>query len=136
MSGDSESVIAANDAFYRAFAAHDLAAMAAAWSSAENIACVHPGWDVIGGREAVLSSWRDILSSPAAPMIEWENEQAFVVGDVALVVCHELVEGARLVATNTFVREAGGWKIIHHQASPLAAAAADPSETPPPRSVH
>jgi hypothetical protein len=29
------------------------------------------------------------------------------------------VPGARLVATNVFVREGGAWKMVHHQAGPL-----------------
>jgi hypothetical protein len=39
------AVLDANSAFYRAFAARDVAAMEAVWSGERPVACIHPGWD-------------------------------------------------------------------------------------------
>jgi ketosteroid isomerase-like protein len=123
MSSEIE-VLEANEAFYRAFRARDVEAIEAAWSRWAPSACIHPGWDVLDGRQAVLASFRAILESSASPRVSCTQAQARLLGEVAYVTCHELVEGARLVATNLFVREEGRWLLCHHQASPLAASQA------------
>ena len=122
-------VLDANSAFYRAFAARDVAAMDAVWSCAAPVACVHPGWDALRGREDVMESWRAILAGPSAPDLGCSHAFAQVLGAAALVVCHEHVAGGRLVATNVFVREGDAWTLVHHQASPLAS---EDEEEPPP----
>jgi ketosteroid isomerase-like protein len=113
-------VLEANEAFYRAFAARDVAAMDAAWARQAPVACIHPGWDALDGREEVVGSFRAILESGSAPRVRCTLAQAHLLGEVAFVTCHELVEGATLVATNLFVREEGAWRLCHHQASQLA----------------
>jgi ketosteroid isomerase-like protein len=120
MSGEIE-VLEANEAFYRAFAARDVEALAAGWARRAPVACLHPGWDVLDGRDEVLRSFRAILESPAAPEVRCTLAQAHLLGEAAFVTCHELVSGARLVATNLFVREDGAWRMVHHMAAPLAA---------------
>jgi ketosteroid isomerase-like protein len=114
-------VLEANEGFYRAFAARDVEAMASLWAEAAPVACIHPGWDVLDGREEVLRSFRAILESPSAPDVRCTMAQVHLLGEAAFVTCHELVQGARLVATNTFVREGSAWRLVHHQASQLAA---------------
>lgn len=113
-------VLEANEAFYRAFSGRDVAALEAAWAREAPVACVHPGWDALDGRAEVLASFRAILESGAAPRVRCTLAQAHLLGEVAFVTCHELVEGAVLVATNVFVREGGAWRLCHHQASQLA----------------
>lgn len=113
-------VLEANEAFYRAFAAHDARAMGPVWAERHPVACIHPGWDVLAGRAEVLASWRGILESADAPSISCSLAEAHVLGDVAFVTCHEVVSGGRLAATNVFVREAGAWRMVHHQATPIA----------------
>jgi hypothetical protein len=131
---EAAAVLVANTAFYRAFAAPDLVAMDALWSAASPVTCVHPGWDALAGRDQVMESWRGILLGSMPPPIRCRNETAFVHGDVAYVLCHEMIERNRLVAINVFVREADQWKMIHHQASPLAPAAQQPEPPPVPGS--
>ncbi len=113
-------VLEANEAFYAAFADRDLDAMAAIWAEAHAVACIHPGWDVLDGRDAVLASWRTILGSDQSPQITCSLAEARVLGDVAFVTCHEAVGSGRLAATNVFVREGGVWRMVHHQATPIA----------------
>ena len=129
---DHDAVLAANHAFYRAFAARDLGAMAALWAEADAVACIHPGWDVLIGRAAVLASWRDIFAQPTA--IACRDARALVHGDSACVICHEaLGEGPAaglLVATNLFVRQDGAWRLIHHQAGGIAPGALAPPADP------
>src|SRR5689334_19999380 len=113
-------VLDANSAFYRAFATRDLDAMDALWSRRTAVACVHPGWDALRGRDEVMDAWRAILTGAESPKVGCSHAFAQVHGDVALVVCREHVEGGQLVATNVFVREGDTWRLVHHQASPLA----------------
>jgi hypothetical protein len=113
-------VLEANEAFYRLFTDRDVAGMERLWSERHPVACIHPGWDVLIGRAAVVASWRGILGSPSAPSLSCSQAEAHVLGDVAVVTCHEVVADGRLAATNVFVREAGAWRMIHHQAAQIA----------------
>jgi ketosteroid isomerase-like protein len=117
---DDEQVLAANAAFYRTFAARDAAAMDALWAVRAPIACVHPGWPALRGREAVLGSWQSILSGSGSPPITCSGAAAHVLGDAAFVICTEHIPNVELVATNVFVREDGAWKMVHHHASGFA----------------
>lgn len=117
MDGDpAEAVLEANQTFYAAFNARDISAMADAWSSQEDILCVHPGWDVLEGRTLVLESYASIFANPSQPKIVAGGESVTLAGDAAVVVCHELVAGTPIVATNVFRLEDGAWKVIHHHA--------------------
>ena len=120
MTTEELAVLAANRAFYQVFARRDYDAMDALWSQKSNIACIHPGWHVLHGRSEVMASWKAILESDAAPEIECSQAHAVVVGDSAFVTCVETLSEAELVATNIFVREDGGWRLVHHQAGPFA----------------
>lgn len=126
-------VLAANEAFYAAFARRDIPAMEAVWSSRSDIACVHPGWDALVGRREVLQSWRAILSSSEAPEVECGGAIAHVVGDAAFVVCNEMLPNAELCATNIFAREGGAWRLVHHHAGPVASHMDEPELKPSPK---
>lgn len=131
MTKDEEDVLAANEAFYAAFAAGDAAAMDALWASEAQVACLHPGWEPLLGRQAVMQSWRRILLGGGAPdSIRCANAVARVCGDGAWVVCSEEVPGGSLAATNLFQRERGAWRMVHHHASALAAATPRPEGLP------
>jgi ketosteroid isomerase-like protein len=129
-------VLAANSEFYRAFAERDTEAMAALWSSASPVACIHPGWDALVERDMVIRSWTQILQNPKAPKVRCRKAQPFVYGDTAFVVCQEILNEGVLAATNVFVREGARWKIIHHQSSPLALIPGEADDLPPARTVH
>ena len=116
---DSDAVLAANLEFYRAFTARDLAAMDALWARLAPVACLHPGWTALNNRKAIMESWEGILSNPNAPRIACFDEQVFLYGDIALVLCEEELEGGTLAASNLFVREANEWRIAHHHAGQI-----------------
>lgn len=130
---DEKQVLAANAAFYRTFAAKDADAMAALWARRAPVACIHPGWHPLHGRDAVVASWRGILSGPGAPPITCADAVAHVLGDAAFVICTERIPGVELIATNVFVREDDAWKMVHHHASSVAppGAEAEPEEEEP-----
>jgi ketosteroid isomerase-like protein len=108
-------VLAANEAFYQAFNQRDMASMEGLWASSAPVSCIHPGWNVLQGREAVLDSWRSILNNPSQPRIVTGGATSSIFDSMAVVICREFVAGSPLVATNVFVREDGGWKLMHHQ---------------------
>lgn len=132
---EQQRVLAVNAAFYAAFAARDAGAMETIWARSAPVACVHPGWHALTGREAVMASWRGILNGPGAPQIVCTDATAHVVGDAAFVLCTERLPGGQLVATNFFVREEDGWKLMHHHAGPIALEEED-DQPPPPGQLH
>ncbi|MXZ63673.1 MAG: nuclear transport factor 2 family protein [Chloroflexi bacterium] len=114
-----EAVLAANAAFYSAFATRDMTAMDELWAREAPVACTHPGWPVLTGRDDVLASWRGILDNPAAPNIQVTETVVHRFGDAALVFCLEVVDGGPVAATNVFVREGDAWRMVHHHAGPV-----------------
>lgn len=119
-SDEEAAVRAANAAFYAAFNARDIAGMETLWATDAVVTCVHPGWNVLRGRDAVLESWRAILDNPQQPKIVGAAEHATLLGDLAFVVGRELVGGDPLAVTNAFIREGSSWKLLHHHAGGVA----------------
>ncbi|HWK45088.1 MAG TPA: nuclear transport factor 2 family protein [Stellaceae bacterium] len=116
---DHDAALSENLEFYRAFSMRDMAAMERIWSATAPVSCIHPGWPALYGREAVLTSWRNILRGSASPQVLCYEERVTLHGDLALVTCDEEVPGGTVIATNVFVRERGLWRMVHHQGSPL-----------------
>jgi len=116
---DSDAVLAANLEFYRAFTAGDLAAMNVLWARRAPVACLHPGWTALNDRDAIIQSWEGILSNPDAPRVACFDEQVFLYGDVALVLCEEELASGTLAASNLFIREDDEWRIAHHHAGQI-----------------
>lgn len=111
---------AANDFYYQAFAARDLAAMATLWAH-EGVACVHPGWPALIGRKAVIGSYRDIFRNPSQEAVTARDAKIVFTDGEGRVYCVEEVGGGLLLATNWFRLIDEDWRLLHHQASPLAA---------------
>jgi ketosteroid isomerase-like protein len=120
---DTEAILAMNEEFYSSFNRKDGDAMDAVWAQRDDVSCIHPGWNVLRGREPVVDSWRAILGNPNQPRIVIGGAEVTMLGDAAVVVCRELVAGSPLAATNVFVREDGAWKLMHHQSGPVSSIA-------------
>ena len=114
---DTDALLAANTAFYRAFATGDIAAMTALWDDVGPVACIHPGWPPLFGLTAVVDSWRRIMTAP--PPIVADDARALFHGDCGLVLCRETIGDVSLAATNMFRLRNGAWRLIHHQAGPM-----------------
>jgi ketosteroid isomerase-like protein len=126
---DEDAILAANAAYYRAFSTGDFATMSRIWAE-DGVSCVHPGWMPLVGRDAVIDSYRNILTSPNRVRILHREDTAIVTGDEGRVLCIEIVEEtALLAATNCWRRVGGAWRMTHHQASPIAM---PPEESEPP----
>lgn len=137
MSQTEREVLAANHAFYEAFASRDLRAMDDLWARHAPVACVHPGWKPLRGREQVMASWSNILQGPSPPAISCAAATVHLLDDVAFVICTEHIPpGSFLAATNVFVREDAGWRLVHHHAGGIAASVEEEEGEPPSGTVH
>src|SRR5260370_39556163 len=118
MTKDEQEVLAANQAFYAAFAARDAAAMESLWAHEAELACLHPGWELLLGREEVLRSWRGILLGGGAPAdIHCERAGARVAGDAAWDLCPGGGRRGGLALANLLLREGRRWRSWSHPAS-------------------
>jgi len=116
-------LLAANRAFYDAHEARDLSAMSMVWEHADRAVCVHPGWPILRGWQAVEQSWRLIFEGPGRNQFIITNESAEVIGDAAWVTLEEnLVDRGdtdTIAATNVFALIDGEWKMTAHHGSPV-----------------
>jgi ketosteroid isomerase-like protein len=94
--------------------------MDALWAREVPVACVHPNWNALAGRECVMESWRAILDNPEQPRVFTGAAEAHLLDTVAYVLCRELVAGGALTATNVFTQEDGEWRLTLHHSSPVS----------------
>lgn len=108
-----------NDAFYRAIRRGDYAQMDSLWARVRRVTCTHPGWTLLTGRDAVMDSWRMIITEQDPPQIWPVEPLAVCTGQTGFVVCTEMLDGLKLSACNAFTLEAGAWRLINHQAAQI-----------------
>jgi ketosteroid isomerase-like protein len=126
LSPEIDAVKSANQAFYSAFSARDIAAMQKVWSSDPDDQNIGPasksvttGWDKIGkGFDGLFDTYPELTAS-MEPKIE-------IVGAVAWATGIEQVQrkdkagassGAKNLVTNIFQKQDGRWLMVHHHAS-------------------
>ncbi len=135
---DIAEVEEANAHFYRAFEALDLEDMEAVWARGEHVKCIHPGWGLLVGWEAVRASWETIFKNTVEIRFSLTDVSIHVDGNLARVTCTEnilsQVRGnisvTSVLATNIFERQGDAWFMIHHHASHVFTPDAPPeSET-------
>ena len=127
MTNANTEVIAANEAFYRAFEKKDIEAMSAVWSQGTASLCIHPGRDALRGWKEIRYSWEQIFKNTKYIEIETEILTTEVRNTTAYIVLVEnllQVSGGRTIkaqsmATNVFEQMAGKWYLVHHHGSPL-----------------
>lgn len=129
---------AAEAAFYAAFETRSLDAMMAVWADSDSIACVHPLAAPLDGRPAVAAGWRSMFE--AAGQFRIQIELAHEVRDAAqvirivreyLTIGHETEPRPPILATNVYRKEADGWRMVLHHASPLQVGGTPPARTAP-----
>lgn len=117
----------ANRAFYRSFEALDLDAMGRVWADDDEIQCIHPGWELLTGRECVMRSWELIFANTNSIRFDVTDLTLKIAGDMAWITAIENIlsdaGGSRFrsqaVATNLFSRRDGEYRMILHHASPV-----------------
>ncbi|MBW4615899.1 MAG: nuclear transport factor 2 family protein [Desmonostoc vinosum HA7617-LM4] len=123
----SNEVVAANEAFYRAFERKDIEAMSAVWSQGTGSFCIHPGRDVLRGWKEIRHSWEQIFKITTYIEINTELIATEITDNIAYVVLREnvfqVVGGRRLeaqsMATNIFQFLGSKWYLVHHHGSPV-----------------
>ena len=129
---------AAEAAFYAAFEARSLDAMMAVWANDDSIACIHPLAAPLNGRAAVAAGWHSMFE--AAGQFRVQVEVAHEMREATrgirivreyLVIGQESEPRPPILATNVYRKDADGWRMVLHHASPLQVGGTPPARTPP-----
>lgn len=125
---DAATVLDLNAAFYAAFEARDLDAMAEVWEHSDAVVCGHPGWAPLRGWARVLASWDAIFRNTPYIQFVLTDISVEVRGDAAWVGLSEnILQGAEalhastVAALNVFARRDGRWHLVVHHGGPVAA---------------
>lgn len=124
-----------NASFYAALEAGDIDRMGRVWDAGDAVACVHPGWPMLHGRDRVLRSCSMIMANTAYIQFLLTDVDVQVHGDVAVLTCEEHIlasagsaapdevpQAAAVATTNVFRRGADGWRMVVHHGSPVLGA--------------
>lgn len=128
MTDQHTEILAANEAFYRAFEKKDISAMSAVWSQGTGSLCIHPGRNTLRGWKAIRDSWEQIFKNTSYIEIETDIIVTEVRDNIAYVVLVEnllqVSRGRRFqaqsIATNVFELLVNQWYLVHHHGSPIA----------------
>lgn len=120
-------VLRANENFYQAIKTGDIGEMDNVWIKNEDIKCVHPGWPMLYGWEAVRESWENLFSNGGPLDIELPDIRINIIGEIAWVICVEKISyqiGDEIQfgfaqSTNIFKFDGASWLLVLHHASPI-----------------
>lgn len=120
------ALIRANDAFYRALETHDIGAMDGLWLHEGWVRCVHPGRDAIVGWPGVRRSFEQMFAAARPLHVTPTAIDVLVFGEIGVIACVENITTesedemgmTAAQATNIFRLTGGGWRMMHHHASP------------------
>ena len=129
MTLEEEKVLEANKNFYRALQSLSLEEMESVWLTEEWVRCLHPGWDLLEGWEAVRESWQQIFENTKFLRVSVGLQFVRVEKNFAWVCCTEKISSATegrfetsyVQATNIFWEHNGAWYLVHHHGSHLPA---------------
>ena len=134
MQPDTDSVRGTNQRFYEALSTQNLLGMEQLWSHARYVRCVHPGWKMLEGWDAIRDSWRTIFKQSLCMTAEPQDPQVTILGPTAIVTCRERInsftlEGSSVAsaqATNIFEKRDGRWLMILHHSSSIQGGGTSP----------
>ena len=120
------SLMRANDTFYRALENRELDTMDALWLHEGWVRCVHPGRDALVGWPAVRRSFEEIFTRTRWLKVTPTSIDVLVFGEIGVIACVENITTENedqmgmtaAQATNIFRLTDGGWRMMHHHASP------------------
>jgi uncharacterized protein (TIGR02246 family) len=124
---DKELILEVNNRFYKALGTRDLELMGTVFVHDERAGCMHPGWVMLEGWEAIRQSWENVFDPEDQLDIKLHNVTVEIEGNAAWVTCiQELTYIKRdpammnvSVSTNIFEKNEKGWLMVIHQASPM-----------------
>lgn len=126
-----------NRRFYEAFESLDIKRMEGIWLREDYIKCVHPGWALLSGWDAVMESWRRIFENTEQMRFTLTDVQVREQDGLAWVTLYENLasrlqgqtNAAVVLATNIYEQRPDGWFMIHHHGSPVMMAEPEPHST-------
>lgn len=124
---DYEEVIKVNERFYKALGTRDLEMMNTVWVKDSRAGCVHPGWIMLRGWQAIRQSWENVFDPRDQVDIGLSDISVEIKGDTAWLTCiQELTYINRdpimvnvSQSTNIFERRDAIWFMVLHHASPI-----------------
>ena len=124
---DYEEVIKVNERFYNALGTRDLEMMDTVWVKDSRAGCVHPGWIMLRGWQAIRQSWENVFDPRDRVDIVLSGISVEIKGDIAWLTCiQELTYINRdpitmnmSQSTNIFERRDSSWLMVLHHASPI-----------------
>ena len=134
---DKEEVLDVNTRFYQALGTRDLELMGTVFVHDDRAGCMHPGWIMLKGWEAIRQSWENVFDPEDQLEIKLHNLSVEIEDDAAWVTCiQELTYIKRdpvvmnvSVSTNIFEKNQDGWQMVIHQASPMPATSEEDNTT-------
>ena len=114
-----------NARFYRALESLDISQMDQVWSHGDHVRCIHPGWCLLTGWEAVRQSWEAVFKDSRELRFTLSDLQVQLDGSLAWVTGTEnILSQSRgnisvtaVLATNVFERRGTRWRMVLHHAS-------------------
>lgn len=127
----------AETAFYAAFEARSLNSMMMVWADDDSIACIHPLAAPLNGRSAVAAGWRSMFEAAGQFQVRVEvahdirePQQVIRIVREYLTIGQETEPRPPILATNVYRKDAEGWHMVLHHASPLHVGGTSPTRTP------
>ncbi len=126
--------------FYSAFNKHDTSAMRDLWWDNLKAYCIHPGGPALQGLASIVESWGNILVAADPPSVSYRTVDETLDGNLAIHIVEESIRPSKssshppslVLATNIYIRDEGGWKMMAHHASlPLVGTAGSVSKATP-----
>ncbi len=120
-----QEVLETNENFYQAFNRGDLNLMESIWAQNDSVSCIHPGWEVLRGFDAIIDSWEKIFVGSENLEIKLSDIKVTGSSEMIWVSCQENlfamsmsgVQVSKVHATNLFEKVEGQWKMVLHHAS-------------------
>ena len=123
----------AEDAFYDAIEANDLAAMAQVWEESAESACLLPMQPLFLGYPAIMENWQGLLHPDLQIEISIQHLRWIESGSLAIHLIEERIQSGPqqlpqppIYATNIFRNNGDGWQLLLHTNAPAAPPAAFP----------
>ncbi|HEY7535368.1 MAG TPA: nuclear transport factor 2 family protein [Thermodesulfobacteriota bacterium] len=124
---DYEEILRVNEKFYKALGTRNLGLMDEVWVKDSRAGCVHPGWTMLRGWEAIRQSWENVFNPDDQVDISLSNIAVEINGDVAWITCIQQMiyinrdpVGINMSqSTNIFERQGSDWLMVIHHASPI-----------------
>ncbi len=134
---ETEEILKINKLFYQALGTRDMNLMSLVWKKDQKVGCIHPGWTVIRGWEAIIQNWESIFDPSDQVNITISDVDIEVRENLAWLTCIQIMEYIKRKpvsynisqSTNIFEKTPEGWLMILHHASPIPYYISDPTNS-------